>query len=151
MSMRFPYSLAPLGHAVLPLGGRWVRPRPLVAVTILGPSGSRARDAILDTAADDTVFPETLAPLLGLDLTQAPPGSGSGAGGRPVPWRYAQITLRLTDGRERRQWPAWVGFTPVPLLYPMLGFAGCLQFFTASFYGDHEEVELEINRLYPGT
>ena len=58
--------------------------------------------------------------------------------------------LRLTDGREFREWPAWVGFTPARLPYPMLGFAGCLQFFDAEFRGGREEVELTVNPLYPG-
>ena len=36
------------------------------------------------------------------------------------------------------------------LILPTLGFAGFLQFFTATFYGDLEEVERAVNRLYPG-
>ena len=64
---------------------------------------------------------------------------------------YAEVTLRLTDGREFREWRARVGFTATPLQRPPLGFAGCLQFFTASFFGDREEVELTVNGLYPGT
>ena len=61
------------------------------------------------------------------------------------------MTLRLTDGREFRKWPAAVGFTPARLAYPMLAFAGCLQYFSATFHGDREEVELTVNSLYPGT
>jgi hypothetical protein len=57
----------------------------------------------------------------------------------------------LTDGKESREWPAIVGFTPARIPYPMLGFAGCLQFFTTTFHGDLEAVDLTINRLYPGT
>ena len=64
--------------------------------------------------------------------------------------RYAAVELRLTDGREFRRWPAWVGFTAARLNQPLLGFAGCLQFFGAYFRGDREEVELEVNALYPG-
>jgi hypothetical protein len=33
----------------------------------------------------------------------------------------------------------------------LLGFAGFLQFFTATFRGDREEVELAVNVLYPGS
>jgi hypothetical protein len=33
----------------------------------------------------------------------------------------------------------------------MVGFAGFLQFFTATFHGDREEVELTVNMAYPGT
>lgn len=38
-----------------------------------------------------------------------------------------------------------------PLRQALLGFGGFLQFFTATFRGDHEEVELAVNSLYPGT
>ncbi len=82
---------------------------------LLGPGGDRWAEAIQDTAADDTVFPERFAQPLGIDLTQAPVGSGQGAGQSPIPLRYAQVTLRLTDGREVREWDAWVGFTPAQL------------------------------------
>ena len=151
MSLRFPYQTIPVGHSVVPLGGRWVRPRPIVAVSIFGPMSSRVRDAILDTAADDTVFRETLAMQIGLDLSKAPTGVGSGVGMGNIPLRYAQVHLRLTDGVEQREWSAWVGFTPARIPYPMLGFAGCLQFFTSTFHGDREEVELTVNRMYSGT
>jgi len=105
----------------------------------------------LDSHADDTVFPERYAVLTGIDLSNAPPGTAAGVGQIPVPVKYAQVTLRLTDSVEFREWIGWVGFTPVLSTYALLGFAGCLQFFTATFYGDLEEVDLTVNRLYPGT
>jgi hypothetical protein len=64
--------------------------------------------------------------------------------------RYASVTLRITDGVEFREWPAVVGFASGNLTRPLLGFAGFLQFFTATFHGDREEVELTVNPLYPG-
>lgn len=106
---------------------------------------------MLDTAADDTVFPDAAAATAGLDLTNAPTGEASGVGGVPVLVRYAAVELRLTDGIEFRSWPALVGFTAARLKQPLLGFAGCLQFFGAHFRGDREEVELETNTLYPGS
>jgi hypothetical protein len=107
-------------------------------------------DATLDTGADDTVFPESMAPILGIDLTAAPSLPAQGVGMARMPLRYAQVTLRLTDGRERCEWPAWVGFAPIKMPRGLLGFAGCLQFFTATFFGDVEEIDLAPNRLYPG-
>lgn len=151
MALRFHYSPIKMAHPVVPLGGRWVRPRPIVPITLVGPARSIAQNALFDTGADDTIFPARLAQLLGLDLTNAPTGLGRGAGRNDLPLKYAQITLRLTDGREYREWPGWVGFTSAPLSYPMLGFAGCLQFFAALFLGDREEIELTVNSLYPGT
>jgi hypothetical protein len=65
--------------------------------------------------------------------------------------RYAEVSLRLTDGREFREWPAREAFTAAALRWPQLGYAGCLQFFDGTFRGAHEEVELTVNNLYPGT
>src|SRR5262249_37604638 len=131
------------------LGGRLVRPKTLVDITLIGPGGARLTPALLDTGADDTVFPELLAARLGIDLTGAPEGESGGVGGTSVArLRYATVTLRLATATEQRDWPAIVGFTNVPLRFPLLGFAGVLQYFTATFYGDREEVELTINTLY---
>jgi hypothetical protein len=149
--MRFPYKQMATTHAVASLGGRWVRPKPIVSVTLVGPAGSRCRDALLDTGADDCVFPDSLAALIGIDLSNAPTGRGQGVATGSIPLRYAEVTLRLTDGTEFREWCGWIGFTPGPLRRHLLGFAGCLQFFTATYHGDREEVELAVNSLYRGT
>lgn len=150
MAMRFHYTLETMPHAVVALGGRWVRPRPVVAVTLIGPANSRLRMGLIDSGGDDTLFPESLAPILGVDLTSAPQGTGRGVGLGKVALRYAELRLRITDGKEFREWNGWVGFTSAALYYPILGFAGCLQFFTATFHGDREEVELAVNSLYRG-
>jgi hypothetical protein len=149
--MRFAYKPIKTTAPVVPLNGRQERPRPVVSITLVGPTRSKAIDGRLDTDSDDTVFPEHLATYVGVDLSNAPQGTATGVGQVPVPVKYAQVTLRMTDGKEFREWTGWVGFTPVLSKYALLGFAGCLQFFTATFYGDLEEVELAVNRLYPGT
>jgi hypothetical protein len=151
MSLHFRYKLVRAPRPVLPLGGRYVHPRPLVPVTLIGPVDSYVRYALLDTAADYVVFRETVAATIGIDLTNAPVGSATGAGMTNVPLRFARVMLRLASNQERREWNAWVGFTSASLTYPMLGFAGCLQFFDTWFRGALEEVELTVNSLYPGT
>jgi hypothetical protein len=151
MALRFPYLPVTAGHSVLSLGGRWVRPRPIVPVTIIGPADSRLLEGHLDTGADDTVFPEALATPLGLDLANAPVGEASGVGLATASLHYAEVTLRITDGTERREWRALIGFTAARLNRPLLGFAGFLQFFDATFYGGREEVELAVNGLYRGS
>jgi hypothetical protein len=128
-----------------------MRPRPLLTVTLLSPTRAYPEVALLDTGADDTIFPERLAAKLGLDLSNAPVGEASGISTGPAQLRYARVALRLAAPGERREWEAWVGFTSIPLKYPLLGFAGFLQYFTATFHGDREEVELTVNGLYPGT
>ena len=151
MSLHFRYALRPSNQPVLSLGGRFSRPRPIVAVLLRGPAGDHPVDAWIDIGAEDTVFPDWVAARVGIDLTGAPAGTGSGIGIAFVPLRLAEVTMRLTDGRELREWRALVGFTAAKLRHPLLGFAGFLQFFTATFHGDREEVELAVNNLYPGT
>jgi len=150
MSMVFPYRRFRLKSPVLTLGGRAERPRPVLDVGIIGPMGSRVLPSLLDTGADDTIFPATLAATLGIDLSQAPAVAAAGVGLVPVIVRLAEVTLRIAAGKERREWRAGVAFSPVPLRQPLLGFAGFLQYFTATFHGDREEVELAVNSLYPG-
>ncbi len=105
----------------------------------------------MDTGADDTVFPDAAAIKAGIDLANAPIGQLTAVGGGVGRLRYAQVKLRLSDGRESREWTAWVGFTSAFLKQPLLGFAGCLQFFNATFLGAQEAVELTVNSLYSGT
>jgi hypothetical protein len=149
MSMIFSYAQVRLRRPAHPLGGRMTRPRPLIQVAMVGPLASWADLCLLDTGADDTVFPDSVAAIIGVDLTNAPTGEASGVGLVSTPLRYAQVILRVTDGREFCEWPAWVGFTAAPLRRPLLGFAGCLQFFDANCRGGREEVELVANSLYP--
>ena len=149
--MRFAYRLTQLQKPAVAIGGRWVRPHAMVDVSITGPSNTRTIEGKLDTAADDTVFPEWMAARIGVDLTNAPTGELRGVGPGVVSVRYAQVILRIADTFERREWTAWVAFTSIPLSRALLGFGGFLQFFGAHFLGDAEEVELTANRLYPGT
>src|SRR5438105_316283 len=83
---------------------RPVRPRPGIGVTLIGHTASRLRNALLAAGAEDTLVPEQLACLIGVDLSDAPVLIGSGIGMGQVPVRYAQIRLRITDGREQREW-----------------------------------------------
>src|SRR5258708_1180405 len=98
MSLLFPYKPLPTGAGIPSLGGRTVRPRPLVpAVTLIGPLSTVAREALLDAGADDTLFPESLAAYIGINLSAAPTGVLRGAAGGSLPVRYATVSLRLTD------------------------------------------------------
>src|SRR5712691_5603025 len=80
MSLRFHYELSAMPFSILPLGGRFVRPRPIIPITIIGPSGASLKQAILDPASDDTVFPEYVARMVGVNLANAPQGKAAGVG-----------------------------------------------------------------------
>jgi hypothetical protein len=149
--MRFRYRRFPVKTPLLTLGGRKERPRPVIGVTVIGPADSRYVLALLDSGADDCIFPDTLAASLGIDLTNAPTLDGAGLGMVPYTIHLAEVTLRLVSVNEQREWKAWVGFTSAKLRQSLLGYAGCLQFFNASFEGDLEELELTVNSTYPGS
>src|SRR5262245_49944446 len=110
-----------------------VRHRPIVSVRLFGSLGSRLYDGCLDSAADDTIFPKSLAHRLGIDLIVAPKGQALPIGGMAVPFDYARIVLRLTDGIESCEWSAIVGFVDLPLRWAILGHAGFLDFFDTEF------------------
>jgi hypothetical protein len=142
--MRYVYKPFRTRAPLYSLNGRQERPRPIVPVTIIGPGGTGYSRAVVDPASDDTVFHESVARLIGLDLTVAPIGEAAGVGQRPLIVRYGRVTLRMAQSREFREWQAIVGFTAVPLRHDLLGFAGFLQYFTATFHGDQEVVELTV-------
>jgi hypothetical protein len=118
---------------------------------VFGPTGlsDGFYRAILDTVADDTVFPIDLARRLGVRLH---PLSGHGLRwrGQLHPLRFGDIELSITDSVSVWHWPAVVAFSPAPIRYPILGQAGFLQFMDARFLGADLAVELEANRTYPG-
>lgn len=119
------------------LGGRLLRYRPVLAVRLAGPQGTRLRDALLDTGSDDTVFTDNLATLLGVDLRGAEERTIDLIG-RPHPLlcRFASVQLQITDGlAETYQWAAVIGFVTAPLRYNLLGHAGFFNFFDADFQG----------------
>jgi predicted aspartyl protease len=151
MTMSFRYTPFMRNHPVVPLGGRFSRPRPVISVTLIGPRHTAALDALLDTGADDTVFPNSVARSLGIDLSSADIGTAQGVGGGHLNVRYVNLTLRIADNHEQREWSAVVAFTPLHNQLPLIGFAGFLQYFTACFHGDLEFVELTTNALYHGT
>ena len=101
--------------------------------------------AVLDPAADDTVFPLDTAARLGIPLRPST-GHGVRSRGQLHPPRFGDATLLLTDNVSVWRWPAVVGFSPAPIRYPILGQAGCLQFSDARFLGADLMIELDTNR-----
>jgi hypothetical protein len=150
MTLQFRYHHTPNRRPILTLGGRFVRPRPIIPVSVIGRTGKSTAFGLVDSGADETVFSDDIALAVGIDLTQAPVGIGTAFGQSRVPLRYAQATLRIETSQEQRQWSAWVGFTSAKIQRPLLGFAGFLQYFDANFQGGLEVLELNVNGLYSG-
>ena len=149
--MRFAYDLFGSSIPVLSLGGRYSRPRPMVPVTLIGPVGSHLIRGLIDSGSDETIFPESVAGIIGVDLSQATSLATSGIGGSPVVVRFVEVSMRIADQQEQHEWTALVGFASLTRRSAVLGFAGFLQYFTTILHGDLEFVELTVNALYPGT
>jgi hypothetical protein len=149
--MRIRYTPYTVRTAVPALGGATLVLRPLLALRITGPSGSRLRDGILDTGADETIVDPSVAPLIGVDSSQAPEREIHLIGRGRIRCRYAPVQLRISDGiAETYEWDTVVGFAPFPILRALLGFAGFLQFFDADFHGADQEVTLLPNASFAG-
>ncbi len=149
--MIFPYLPLPTKSPVPSLGGATVRSRPIVPIRVFGPLGSRLYDGCLDCASDDTIFPLSLARQLGIDLSGAPQGAAHPVGGMIIPYSYAGVALRLSDGSETCEWQALVGFVDLPLRWALLGHAGLLDFFDTDLRGARRDVVMIPNSLFPGT
>ena len=153
MEFRFPFTVFPAPQPVIALGGRRVRPRPFLPITLINPvTGSWCSyRGLLDTGADDTVFHVDTAQLLGIDLSNAPSTRAIGVSSGPsVIIRFAEVFLQIanSDG-DVLEWSATVAFAEKRGSHPLLGFAGFLQFFDAAFLGEQEEFELSPNSLLP--
>ncbi|HYV38084.1 MAG TPA: hypothetical protein VE988_20530 [Gemmataceae bacterium] len=131
--------------AVVPAPGR-----PFVPVRIGGLGKSRRfRHALIDTGSEATVFPSEVAPLIGVVL---------GGHQDKLHWRgqsysieFQSAELELEQSGIVWRWRAKVGFSSAPLAYPLLGHQGCLEYMDANFCGADHVVELDVNRLFPGT
>lgn len=150
--MKVPYLAGAAKTPQPALGGRLIRYRPITAVRVAGPGGSWILDGLLDSGSDDTVFPEWIAPMIGVDLSSVVGLDLHLAGrGQPIRCRYHSIKIRITDGKqETYEWDAVVGFIAVPLKCPLLGQAGFLQYFDTTFQGADHVVNLSPNWSFAG-
>ena len=152
--LRFPYLDEPLTGPAPPSlpAGTAVRWRPLVPISIIGPGGMMwdFGRAVLDSAADDTVFPLDTAGRIGGRL-HADTGHRVRWRGQLYPLRFASVELLLTDNIGTWRWPSVVAFSSAPIRYPILGQSGCLQYMDAHFLGADHIVELTTNRSFAGT
>jgi len=125
----------------------------MMPVQFGGFGGAVTRTSVLDTGADDTVLPDWIAAALALDLTGVEERPIGLAGRKPLRCRYAPVEIQISDGiRETYRWTAIVGFVAAAMLpRPLLGHAGCLQYFDAEFRGADLDVLRIPNRSFPGT
>lgn len=153
--LRFPHLEEPLSGPSPPTlpQGAILRYRPLIPVRIMGPTGTSRSflRALVDSGADETIFPYDVAKVLGVTLHSAT-GHAMRWQGKQFALRYGNVELELIDDSGAMlRWPATVAFSPASIRYPLLGVCGCLEFMNAQFFGESRIVELEPNSSFPGT
>ena len=153
MTLRFPYLEEPLIGPPPPsmpatAKGRW---RPFVPVVLHSPLGASFKFArvLVDSGADDTVFPMHMVNQLGIPLL-VDSRHGFRWRGQHVASRYGLVELELEDANGNvLHWPATVAFTTATMPYPLLGVSGCLEFMDVKFFGKDRILELEPNPDFP--
>lgn len=75
--------------------------RPEIPVTVIGSRGSVTYSALVDTGADNVVFPRSVADELGIELHPSERCQATGFGGGTVSLLSGQATLEIGDAQER--------------------------------------------------
>lgn len=152
--LRFPYmaeSLPGPPPPSLPISAR-ERWRPMVPITVHGPLGAvvTLSHALVDSGADDSIFPLDVATILAVQLL---PDSGHAMRwrGQAHALRFGRVELELRDSNGNfLRWPAILAFTTAKVHYPLLGTCGFLEFLQAKFLGAARILELEPDVSFPG-
>lgn len=125
--------------------------RPEATIRVGGPRGNETIQALLDTGSDETVFPATLAKVLGVDLDYDATSQASAVGGHEVRLVPGTVTLELSHGGEKYRWSSLASFleTEEPEdEVALLGYAGFLEYFQATFDSERNEVALIPNARF---
>jgi hypothetical protein len=135
--MIFPYSL--IVSSLAGSGDFVVLRRPEITITLVGPSGSASFVGLVDTGADNTIFPASAAAYLGITLQDETESSATVFGGQRVRLLLGEATLRLEADDEVIEWTTLLNFFEYEAPEDeavILGHAGFLDFFTATFDGE---------------
>ncbi len=126
--------------------------RPEAKIRIGGTLGDAYLRVLLDTGADHTVLPISIAADIGAELFADEADSAKGVSGHEINIIPGKVELELFDGHESSQWTAVIGFAQFATSLDecsILGHAGCLEFFLAEFDGHSQVVELTPRSNFP--
>ncbi len=124
--------------------------RPEVTITIHGPTRSQQYHALVDTGADYSVLPTSVAQQLGI-ATQPTVGLGAtSVGGHKLATTFGDVEFEISDERESFRWPTTVLFYDAKDEIVILGHVGFLHYFIAQFDGYAMELSLTPVEDFPG-
>ena len=128
--------------------------RPEISVRISGAQGSDIFLGLVDSGADQTVLPTSIADRLQIDLRPAAGPSGSAFGGHSLEFQVGAVVFELTDDDTQAVW-TW----PTEVLFHrfddpqdetlIFGHAGFLDYFRILLDPEQALIELTPNGLFP--
>ena len=116
VELRFRYTRIPAPHSEA-FPDLAYYSRPIIPVVLRHGKAATRVLALIDSGADNTIFSDQLAALLGMNLRRAPRDSFCGTSGREQVARYLPVTMQFPGV----SYAAAIGFTRLPL-----GVAGLL-------------------------
>ena len=144
--MIFPYVRHRVDKSVAIPTGEIARPE--VPIRISGPTNTIEILGLIDTGADHVFLSMLLAEVLGVVLRMEEAETAEGAGGQQLRLWPANVELELVADTQSYRWRIQAGFieTGDDPAAAYLGHAGFLEYFTATFDGDAQTVELISNK-----
>jgi len=126
--------------------------RPKVLLNIVGPLGDLFDLALVDTGADHTTLPISIAEELGIPLITEHTTQSSGFSGEEIETVPGEVELAIVAPDSEVRWRTHVYFARFPDESKegcILGHVGGLQFFSAHFDGERQELTLAPNSKLP--
>ncbi len=126
--------------------------RPVIYARIHAPDRVVDLRCLVDTGADFTLFPRSIADKFVIPVDDSASQPIFGIGGTPLRAAPADTELELTDGVESYRWNTSALFVSFPRpadQQTIFGHKGFLEYFTASFDGERRELELIPNNTLP--
>ena len=121
--------------------------RPMIPIRVIGPSGVRELQALVDTGADDTLLPDVLIGSLEITIQPGDQAIIVGIEGSMTVARYGTVDLEILGAGGGYRLSARVGFHAS--LRVVLGHSGFLDYFTTSFNGRSRQLTLTPNGTAP--
>jgi hypothetical protein len=144
--MIFPYASYEVSRSsTVPSG---VVYRPEVVLCVYGNGRFKTIQALVDTGSDETILPYSLAMLLGIKLDKSAATLASGVGGHEVRLLPGVVELEISQAEESYRWRAIVAFLKTEDPddeVALLGFAGFLEYFHATFDSESLVIRLSAN------
>ena len=126
--------------------------RPEIRIKVHGSKGSCDFLALVDTGADNTILPESIANDLGIPLIAGKGPAATAFGGQKIVLSYADVELELVHPKATLRWLARVYFVAgsADKETLILGHQGFLDYFTATFIGEECRPRFRSKRLLAG-